>query len=124
MSFRQTPPVLANQYDDDRVVCSYLRRRLPPQMLSEIEPSLAELGALAGGDLYRMQWADRLREPVLTQWDAWGNRVDQIELTPLWLLAERIAAERGLVATAYERRHGHFSRIHQCALAYLFTPST
>lgn len=124
MPFQQTPPTLANQYADDRVLRSYLRRTLPPPVLRQIEPSLAELGALAGGTLYRMQLADRLNEPRLTQWDAWGNRIDHIELTPLWRLAERIAAEHGLVATAYERQHGHLSRIHQCALAYLFTPST
>ncbi len=124
MPFHQTPPTLGNQYEDDRVLRSYLKRTLPPEMLQEIEPPLRELGALAGGELYRMQLADRLNEPVLTQWDAWGNRIDHIELTPLWRRAERIAAEYGLVATAYERRHGSFSRVHQCALAYLFTPST
>jgi alkylation response protein AidB-like acyl-CoA dehydrogenase len=124
MSFHQTPPTLGNQYEDDRVLRSYLTRVLPMEMLREIEPSLTEMGRLAGGDLYRMQLADRLNEPVLTQWDAWGNRVDRIELTPLWRVAERIAAEHGVVATAYENRHGHYSRVHQCALAYLFTPST
>jgi alkylation response protein AidB-like acyl-CoA dehydrogenase len=124
MPFRQTPPSLGNQYEDDRVLRSYLARTLPPEMLAEIEPSLMEMGRLAGGDLYRMQLADRLNEPVLTQWDAWGNRIDHIELTPLWRVAERLAAEHGVVATAYERKHGQFSRIHQCALAYLFTPST
>ena len=77
-----------------------------------------------GAELYELQLADRLNEPTLTQWDAWGNRVDKIELTPLWRLAERIAAEHGVVATAYEQKHGSFSRVHQCALAYLFTPST
>ncbi len=82
------------------------------------------MGRLAGGDLYRLQLADRLNEPRLTQWDAWGNRVDQIEVTPLWRVAASLAAEHGVVATAYERRHGLHSRIHQCALAYLFTPST
>ena len=70
------------------------------------------------------QLADRKSEPTLTQWDAWGNRVDRIELTPLWREAERIAAEHGVVATAYERAHGALSRVHQLALAYLFTPST
>ena len=124
MSFRQPPPSLGNQYEDDRVLRSYLARILPPDMLREIEPSLVEMGRLAGSDLYEMQLADRLNEPVLTQWDAWGNRIDHIELTPLWRVAERIAAEHGVVATAYEGRHGHFSRVHQCALAYLFTPST
>jgi alkylation response protein AidB-like acyl-CoA dehydrogenase len=45
-------------------------------------------------------------------------------LTPVWRKAERIAAEHGVVATAYEQKHGALSRVHQCALAYLFTPST
>jgi acyl-CoA dehydrogenase len=124
MPFRQTPPSLGNQYEDDRVLRSYLARVLPSQMLREIEPSLIELGRLAGGELYQMQLADRLHEPTLTQWDPWGNRVDRVELTPLWREAERIAVEHGLVATAYEQRHGSLSRVHQCVLAYLFTPST
>jgi alkylation response protein AidB-like acyl-CoA dehydrogenase len=124
MSFQQPPPTLGNQYEDDRVLRSYLARVLPKQMLREIEPSLVELGRLAGDDLYRLQLADRLHEPTLTQWDAWGNRIDAIEVTPLWREAERIAVEYGLVATAYEQKHGSLSRVHQCALAYLFTPST
>ena len=71
-----------------------------------------------------MQRADRGNEPVLTQWEAWGNRIDRIEVSPLGRLAERIAAAEGLVATAYERKHGAYSRLHQFALAYLFMPST
>lgn len=122
--FEQAPPTLGNQYEEDRVLRSYLARVLPPQMLTEIEPSLFKMGELAGGDLYQLQLADRLNEPKLTQWDAWGNRVDKIELTPLWRRAERVAADHGVIATAYERKHGALSRVHQCALAYLFTPST
>lgn len=124
MPFQQTPPSLGNQYSDDRVLRSYLARTLPHEMLREIEPALLEMGRLAGAELYRLQLADRLNEPVLTQWDAWGNRIDHIELTPLWRVAERLAAEHGLVATAYEGKHGQFARVHQAALAYLFTPST
>ncbi len=123
-SFKQAPPTLGNQYEDDRVLRSYLARVCPREVLTEIEPSLFEMGRLAGADLYQFQLADRLHEPRLVQWDAWGNRIDKIELTPLWQLAERIAAEHGVVATAYERKHGALSRVHQCALAYLFTPST
>lgn len=122
--FQQAPPALGNQYHDDRVLRSYLARVLPADVLSDIQESLAEMGRLAGGELYELQLADRLNEPTLTQWDAWGNRVDKIELTPLWRRAERIAAEHGVVATAYDLRHGSLSRVHQCALAYLFTPST
>ncbi|HEX7318305.1 MAG TPA: acyl-CoA dehydrogenase family protein [Pyrinomonadaceae bacterium] len=124
MPFRQEPPRLGNQYETDRALRSYLKRALPPDVLEEVEPELLHLGELAGGELYRMQLADRLNEPRLTQWDAWGERVDRIEVSPLWRVAERIAAELGIVATAYERRHGAHSRVHQLALAYLFTPST
>lgn len=123
MSFVQAPPALGNQYDADTAFRSLLARLLPAQVLREVEPALREMGRLSA-ELYPAQLADRLSEPVLTQWDAWGNRVDRIELTPLWRTAERIAAEHGVVAAAYERAHGRFSRIHQLALAYLFTPST
>ncbi len=124
MSFRQTPPELGNQYSDDSVLRSYLRRSLPPEVVAATEPSLAEIGEMAGGELYALQLADRLSEPLLTQWDAWGDRVDRIEHTPLWQRAEEIAARHGLVAAAYERAHGRYSRIHQFALVYLFTAST
>ena len=122
--FEQTPPTLGNQYSDDLLLRSYLTRVLPPDVLRDAEESLLEMGRLAGSELYELQLADRLNEPTLTQWDAWGNRVDKIELTPLWRVAERIAAEHGVVAAAYEQKHGSLSRVHQCALAYLFTPST
>src|ERR1043166_2646285 len=121
---QQEPPSLSNQYEDDRMLRSHVSRVFPPEILREIEPSLNEMGRLAGTELYQMQLDDRLNEPTLTQWDAWGNRIDKIEVTPLWQRAERIAAEHGVVATAYELRHGSLSRVHQCALGYLFTPST
>ena len=122
--FNQPPPQLGNQYDDDTVLRSYLRRVLPADMLRDIEPELRQLGDLSGGALYQMQLADRLNEPVLTQWDAWGNRIDHIEVTPLWQRAEKLAAEFGVVAAAYEGKNGRFSRINQFARAYLFHPST
>jgi alkylation response protein AidB-like acyl-CoA dehydrogenase len=122
--FLQAPPTLGNQYRDDHLLRTYLARVLGAEVLGEVEESLVEMGRLAGSELYELQLADRLNEPKLTQWDAWGNRVDKIEVTPLWRVAERIAAEHGVVATAYEQKHGSLSRVHQCALAYLFTPST
>jgi len=124
VAFFQEPPALDNQYRGDRVLRSYLARALPPEVLLAIEPALDEMGEMAAGPLHRMQLADRLNEPVLTSWDAWGRRVDRIEVSPLWRTAARIAAERGLIATAYERAHGAHARVHQMALAYLFDPST
>jgi alkylation response protein AidB-like acyl-CoA dehydrogenase len=122
--FNQPPPALGNQYEDDRALRQHLARALPPEVLRDIEPELSDLGALAGGELYRMQLEDRLNEPVLTSFGPWGERIDHIEVSPLWKRAERLAAERGIVATAYEQKHGRFSRLHQFALVHLFGPST
>src|SRR5688500_16366971 len=117
MHFQQTPTQLGNQYEDDRVLRSYLARVLPADMLREIEVSLAEMGRLAGGELYQLQLADRLNEPRMTQWDAWGNRIDKIELTPLWGEAERVAVEHGVIASACEQKEGSLSRVRRASSA-------
>jgi alkylation response protein AidB-like acyl-CoA dehydrogenase len=122
--FTQAPPQLGNQYRDDPLLVSWLQRMLPLARLRELEPELAALGAQVAGPLFRLQLDDRLHEPRLTQWDGWGERVDRVDVTPLWREAERLALEYGLVATAYERRHGHLARIEQFAKVYLFHPSS
>jgi acyl-CoA dehydrogenase len=119
MAFYQSPPQLGNQYAADDVLRRYLRNTLPADVLKSIEPELDEVGELAGGDLYRQSIEQRLDEPRLEQWDAWGHRVDRIELSPLWKRAARIAAEKGMVGTAYERKNGAHSRVHQFSLVYL-----
>ena len=122
--FVQEPPELHNQYDRDRVLKSYVRRQFPESVLKTIEPELSDLGEKAGGELYDLQKKDIGKEPTLTRWGPWGDRVDQIEVTDVWKRAEQLAAERGIVATAYEQEHGAHSRVHQMLLAYLFIPST
>lgn len=122
--FIQSPPRLGNQYRDDAFLRSYLRRKLPPEVLRSIEVEFEAMGRLAGGELYDFQLRDRLNEPRLTQWDAWGNRVDRIEVTPLWQRVAPLAATSGLIGIPYERRNGAYSRIHQFALVYLFHPSS
>jgi acyl-CoA dehydrogenase len=122
--FIQSAPELDNQYRGDMFLQSYLRRVLPPDVHRDIEPGLDELGESAGGELYRMQLEDRLNEPVHLAWDAWGQRVDRIEVTPLWRRAAQIAARSGLIGIPYEHKHGRYSRIHQFAAIYLFHPSS
>ncbi len=122
--FVQDPPELKNQYDRDRVLQSYVQRQLPESMRKSIEPELVDLGEKAGGELYDLQQKDLDNEPTLTRWGPWGERVDEIDVTDVWERAETLAAERGVVATAYEKENGAYSRIHQMALAYLFIPST
>ena len=124
LGFSQSPPSLGNQYTDDRVLRAFLARALPPELLNDAEDDLRQLGALAGGELFEQQLAELDREPTLEHWDAWGNRIDHIALTPLWEKARTLAATYGLVATGYEGRYQPHGRIVQFALAYLFHPST
>jgi len=124
MPFFQAPPALGNAFADDTMLRAYVARMFPSDARAAVTASLDEIGALAAGPLAELLAAEPKAEPVLTHWDAWGHRFDRIELTPLWKLGAKIAAEQGLVATAYERRHGALSRVHQFALVYLFEPSS
>jgi acyl-CoA dehydrogenase len=122
MAFFQEPPQLGNTYDEDPVLADHLAR-VAPDLAAAITDELRELGALAGGPWYRASLADRENEPVLTQWDAWGNRVDLIEVSPWWREAQQLAARWGLVAAGYEPRWGRHARTHQFALVHVAAPS-
>jgi alkylation response protein AidB-like acyl-CoA dehydrogenase len=122
--FVQSRPVLENLYSSDWLLLGYLRRKLPRELLTALEAEFIALGAECAGPLADLQMADRLNEPALTQWDAWGNRVDRIELSPLWREAERRAVHYGLTAIPYERLEAEWSRLRQLVLVYLFHPVT
>ncbi len=124
--FFQDPPRLRDEYADDLALQRYLERVLPAEVLADIEPSLAEMGQLAAGELKeRSDEMDRREhEPRLRPFDAWGNRVDEVEVSPHWERIAEVAHTHGVIATAYERAHGEHSRVHQFALAYLYNPSS
>ena len=119
MPFLQAAPMLSNQYLDDRVLRSYLRRVLPPAVLSAIEGDLTDLGEYASSAWAQARARERC-EPKLTHMDAWGERIDRIELTPAWLAAQPLAARHGLVAAGHDITHGTSARVHQFAMVYLF----
>ena len=123
MSFLQEPPQLANQWREDRALKRLLARRLPPAVFAEIEESLDQMGERAAGELLRLAHESRKLEPEWIPFDAWGRRVDEIRVNAAWRRCREVAAEQGLVATGYERKHGAHSRVHQFALVYLFAPS-
>ncbi len=58
--FNQPGPELGNQYLEDRVLRSYLRRALPADILEAVEADLLEMGELSGNELYQLQLNDRL----------------------------------------------------------------
>jgi acyl-CoA dehydrogenase len=123
MGFSQVAPRLQNTYMQDTLLRESLDR-IAGEMHSREQPSLTELGELAAGPLFDLAMKDRNDAPVLTNFDAWGNRVDHIELSNLWKQAQPIATTFGLVASAYEGTYGELARVHQFALIHLFHASS
>ena len=124
LSFIQSPPELGNEFHNDWLLSCWLESALPGPMLEGQREVFEELGRRSGGEWYRLQAADRLIEPRLAQWSPWGERIDRIELTPLWVKAKTWAAEYGLVATGYDPALAEHARTIQFARAWLFIPST
>ena len=122
--FYQSPPRLGNQFLDDRVLRSWLRLALPAAVHADVEPGLGAFGERAATDILALGEAAEASPPRHVPYDAWGRRVDRIETSEAWRALDRVSAEEGIVATAYERAHGAHSRLHQFARLYLFHPSS
>ncbi len=122
--FFQQGPKLENQYAEDRILKSYLRRVLPESTLKEIESDLLHMGERAATDLIDLAESAEKNRPKHIPFDSWGTRIDKIETSPEWKALDRISAEEKLIAIGYERKQGVYSRIYQFAKLYLFHPSS
>lgn len=122
--FFQEGAKLGNQYRDDEALRAWLAKRMPPDTLRAIEPGLETLGARAAGEMLALTAAAEAQPPEHVPYDAWGRRVDRIEVSAAWQTLHRIAAEEGVVASGYERKQGEWSRVHQFVRLHLYTPSS
>lgn len=122
--FFQDAPELGNQYRDDAALQAWLKAHLPAEVLKQITPGLERLGERAAGDMLAMAADAEAHPPRHVPYDPWGRRIDRIETTWGWQALRRVAAEEGIVATAYERREAAWSRLHQFIRLYLYHPSS
>ena len=122
--FFQEGPELTNTFEADRLLQSYLRKKIPQSLQNEIFAHLKSVGEKAAGEW--LVWARQAEEnkPKLIQFDEWGKRIDEIIIHDGWKKIEAAAAEEGIVATAYERRYGEDSRVYQMSLLYLYHSSS
>lgn len=122
--FFQSGPELTNQFLADNLLQSYLKQKLPADMLRQAQPELERMGERAVTDLLQASVNAESVDPVHTPFDPWGRRIDEITMSPGWTHIARAAAEEGIVATGYERKFGAHSRLVQFAKLYLFHPSS
>lgn len=93
-------------------------------MHSDVVGVLNRLGEKAAGPL--AQWAREaeLDKPKLTKFDPWGQRIDDIKVSPAWDHLKTFSATEGLVADGYDRALGEHSRLVQFSKLFLFHPSS
>lgn len=122
--FIQKLPQLNNEFTDDTFLQDYLKTYLPEEVFNAISPDLTQFGERTAG-IFRV-WAREaeVNPPQLTHFDAMGNRVDDIKVSNGWLELEKVAAEDGLVAIGYERKHNEHSRLYQFVKLYMYTASS
>ncbi|KAJ3185589.1 hypothetical protein HDU87_000212 [Geranomyces variabilis] len=121
--FRQEPPVLGNQYEEDALLQSILFHYLPPAVLRTVEQDLFRLGHRTITELQDLGDNAEAHPPTLTQYDHWCRRIDRLETSEGWRALKGISAEEGLVAIGYERPIAEHSRVYQYAKLYLAAPS-
>lgn len=121
MGFVQDAPQLVHPFRDDRLLLSLLDRVLASERRSAID---ADLDAL--GDYAQMAWQRRgqtsRQKPVLTQWDAWGQRVDRIELTTAWQEGPLLTTRHAVLASGHESHPT--ARLESFARVYLYHPAS
>ncbi len=122
--FFQDPPQLGNQFRTDRLLEGVLRRLLPAEVHSAVEPDLVRFGDRVVGDIAVWGEDAHRNEPYLVPYDAWGRRIDEIVVARGWREQDRISAQEGIVALGYERPWGAASRLVQFARLYLYHPSS
>lgn len=123
-NFYQEGPSLSNTYRSDEILQKFLKQILPEEAQKAALPHLDHLGQRAVTDMLQWDQEAEANPPRHIAFDPWGRRIDEIHTSQGWKDLERVAAEEGIVATAYERRFGSFSRVYQMALLYLYSPSS
>ena len=117
--FFQAAPVARNRFRSDPALRYALERALPADVFADVAPGIDRFGERCARELPALAERAEQTPPRHVAYDAWGARVDRIEVDPAFDRLVRIGQEEGLVAVAYE---GAFGRIVQAGLANLYDP--
>jgi acyl-CoA dehydrogenase len=117
MGFLQDAPQLSHPYRGDRLLIGLLDRVFPSKRRAALDADLDALADYAQMAFERSSRSTR-RKPVLMQWDAWGRRVDRVELTTAWQEGPQLTTRHAILASGHEN-HEH-ARLEEFARAYVY----
>jgi acyl-CoA dehydrogenase len=124
MPASQKAPSLGNIFLDELGFRLTLKRHLGEEVYAECAPQLAKMGELSSTNLHIIDTSHRTDLPRHIPFDAWGHRVDRIEVNAAWQHFAQVATRWGLVSLPYDKPYGCLSRIFQMGLVYQFSPSS
>ncbi|MFK2903365.1 acyl-CoA dehydrogenase family protein [Dyella ginsengisoli] len=117
MAFLQDAPQLPHPFRSDRVLRSLLDRTVSAERRAALDADLDALGDYALHAWHRTGESVR-HKPVLTTWDAWGRRVDRIELTDAWREGPGNTTRHAVLAAGHEAHPD--ARLEAFARVYLY----
>lgn len=124
--FRQPPPQLPDAWASDATLREALLWRLGDDVFAAAEPELAAMGA-AAVDPETLALAARAEQepPVHVPYGAWGERIDEIEVSDAYTALGALGVRAGVTALPYEDGpYGSAARVVWGALIALWGPSS
>ena len=116
-----------NFFDADPNLAFALAMRLPAADMNRALPVLAEAGTVAGGELDRLARLAEAHPPVLVQYNARGERVDEVRYHPAYTEMERLAFGRFALTALSHRPAPGWDRpaphVFKYALSYVLIQS-
>jgi acyl-CoA dehydrogenase len=124
--FLQKPPELADAWSSDRVLLEALLFNLGDELYARAEHELAAMGQVATAPETRALAMQAEQEPPQhIPYSPWGERIDEITVSPAYLELGRIGVEAGITALPYEdSAFADKARIVWAGLHCLWGPSS
>lgn len=109
-TFIQDQPRHENAFTSDAFLMRCLQRLIPTEALVMINKDLSRFGDRVRRDIWRLGQQCEAQPPYLKASSPWGHRDMELKTSEAWQAQKNIAAEEGLVAIAYEKEYGQYSR--------------
>ena len=121
--FVQKPPQIYPPFQHDSFVQKLLKRKIENETsYKEISNDLNSFSERIVSEIHELGRQNENSTPKLIKYNAWGERIDKLDLHPAWNKLKSISAEEGLIAISYERKHGIHSRLHATTKLAYFHP--
>jgi acyl-CoA dehydrogenase len=126
MASLQPAPSLGDAWTSDRPLREALNWHLGDELYREALPQLSEMGrAATAAETLELARRAESEPPVHTPYAPWGERVDDISVSPSWLELGRLGIEAGVTALPYEEGpFGERARLVGAGLLALWGPSS